>query len=294
VACFQLVDAWQLPSGKVIFGGGRKAAGRFLQLPCGQCVGCRLEYSRQWAVRLVHEAAMHSENAFITLTYSDEHVPVDGSLDYRVFQLFMKRLRKFTGAIRFFMCGEYGDLNWRPHFHALIFGFSFPDRTYICPLNSGATMSRSALLERLWPYGFSSVGDVTFDSAAYVARYCMKKVTGDRYAVEHYGRVSMATGEIYQLMPEFCRMSLPLGGLGADWFRKYGNDVLTRGLCVVNGKEVKAPKSYSKLACSLNQVNLDSDAFERLPRLEEDSTPDRLVAREAVTRARLRSKVRTL
>ena len=155
-----------------------------LQVPCGQCVGCRLERSRQWALRCVHEASLHKENCFITLTYNDEHLPEHGHLIYRDFQLFMKRLRKRTGVrVRFYMCGEYGENFGRPHFHACLFGYNFPD---LVRWKAGkSTLYRSKLLESLWTDGYSSVGEVSFESAAYVARYILKKVTGDD-AEAHY------------------------------------------------------------------------------------------------------------
>jgi hypothetical protein len=171
-----------------------------VKLPCGSCVGCRLERSRQWALRCMHEAKMHPENCFITLTYNDLHLPDDRSLNYEHFQLFMKRLRKmirdediraagdgvpFFRKVRFYMCGEYGEKLGRPHFHACIFGYNFPDRKFWQKTSSKSSLDRSAILESLWPYGYSSVGNVTFESAAYVARYIMKKVGGDA-ADEHY------------------------------------------------------------------------------------------------------------
>jgi hypothetical protein len=134
----------------------------------------------------MHEAKMHPKNCFITLTYNNEHLPSDGSLNYEVFQLFMKRLRKKYGkGIRFYMCGEYGDKLGRPHFHACLFGHDFADKKLWKTTDSKSKLYRSAELEKLWPYGFSSVGDVTFESAAYVARYIMKKVSGDA-SESHY------------------------------------------------------------------------------------------------------------
>ena len=164
-------------------------------VPCGQCIGCRLERSRQWAIRCSHEAQMHEKNCFITLTFSDEHLPEDRSVDVRHFQLFMKRLRKRYGdGIRFFHCGEYGDHFGRPHYHACIFNHDFEDKKIWKQSGSGEIIYRSASLEELWPYGYSSVGEVTFESAAYVARYITKKVTGDP-AQEHYEYIDPKSGK---------------------------------------------------------------------------------------------------
>ena len=118
---------------------------------------------------------MYDDNCFITLTYSNQHIPADGSLDVRVFQKFMKRLRKrFGDGIRFYHCGEYGSLLGRPHYHACLFNFDFPDK-YLWKENNGQKLYRSPSLEELWPYGYSSIGTVTFESAAYVARYILKR-----------------------------------------------------------------------------------------------------------------------
>ncbi|AXH74125.1 MAG: replication initiator protein [Microviridae sp.] len=189
--CFKPLDAWRdpsNPSGKLIFSYNAKRCGSpapDLKVPCGQCVGCRLERSRQWAIRCVHEASLHKKNCFITLTYNDEHLPENSSLDYRVFQLFMKRLRKKYGDnIRFYMCGEYGENFGRPHFHACLFNHDFSDKKLWKTVNK-MPLFRSAELEELWPFGFSSIGSVTFESAAYVARYIMKKITGEA-AEKHY------------------------------------------------------------------------------------------------------------
>ena len=122
--CYHPWLAYQCLDGSVVSveRKGKGAVVRTLTLPCGQCVGCRLERSRQWAIRCMHEAQLHERNSFVTLTYKGD-VPDEG-LRYRDFQLFMKRLRKYASGqqIRFYMCGEYGDEKGRPHFHACLFG----------------------------------------------------------------------------------------------------------------------------------------------------------------------------
>lgn len=199
-----------------------------LNLPCGRCIGCRLERSRQWAVRCVHEASLYERNCFITLTYAPEHLPADGSLNKSHFQKFMKRLRKKYGAgVRYFHCGEYGEKNRRPHYHACLFNFDFPDRE-LWSVRDGVRLDVSQALQELWPFGFSTVGDVTFESAAYVARYITKKITGDM-ADKHYTVPVLASdghwrGEIQTLSPEYCTMSRR-PGIGRGWLNKYTGDV---------------------------------------------------------------------
>jgi len=149
----------------------------FFQLPCGKCISCRLEYSRQWAIRCMHEAQMHPQNCFITLTYSPEKLQ-SPKLQYRDFQLFMKSLRFKEPHLEMglFVTGEYGDQTKRPHWHAIIFNWSPSDpvKHYVTEL--GHQVWTSETLTKLWPHGHSEFGSVTFDSAGYVARYAAKKL----------------------------------------------------------------------------------------------------------------------
>lgn len=293
MACFRPLSAWQRDDGSITF-VERGAIRRPLQLPCGQCVGCRLERSRKWAMRCLHEAQMHEDSSYVTLTYNDENCPV--SLVYSDFQAFMRRLRKRHGKARFFMCGEYGEENWRPHFHAIIFGVGFRDRT-LHSERGDVRVFRSAALEGLWPFGFSTVGDVTFQSAAYVARYVMKKVNGDR-ADEHYQRVSLSTGELVRVKSEFCRMSLK-PGIGATWLQKYRPEVYGRTFegVMVNGVRQKPPRYYDKKLEELDPElyeGLELLRYEKAGRCSDDSTVERLAVRERVAEARVSMLKRTL
>lgn len=151
----------------------------FVDMPvivaCGRCSGCRLERSRQWAIRCMHESSLHEFNSFITLTYAPKHLPPGGTLVLKHWQQFMYRLRKKYGkGIRFFHCGEYGEKLGRPHYHAILFGLDFADKTK-WKMRRGYQTWRSKSLEKLWPFGHSEIGSVTFESAAYVARYILKK-----------------------------------------------------------------------------------------------------------------------
>lgn len=148
----------------------------FEEVPCGKCIGCRLDYSRMWAIRCVLESTGHGCSSFITLTYDDEHLPGDFRVSKPTWQKFLKRLRSAIAPtrIRFFATGEYGSKSARPHYHAIIFGYDFPDK-YPWSKCNGNVLFRSPMLERLWPYGQSLIGEVSFNSCAYVARYVMKK-----------------------------------------------------------------------------------------------------------------------
>lgn len=180
-------------------------------LPCGQCVGCRLERSRQWAVRCVHEASLHQHNVFVTLTYNDENVPWsetgEQTLVKRDHQLFMKRLRKAfpDKKIRFFMCGEYGEETNRPHYHYIIFGLDFSDK-YVHAVNfRGDLKYRSPMLEKIWTKGNSEIAEVNFETCAYVARYIMKK---------HFGADADFFMTDLRLNSRVCQESLELPQIG--------------------------------------------------------------------------------
>lgn len=292
--CYGPIEAYQLDDGRVVF-SERGSIRRSLKLACGQCIGCRLDRSRQWAVRCMHEAQMHESNAFVTLTYDADFLPQNGSLHYGDFQAFMRRLRKKLGKCRFYMCGEYGDLHSRPHFHACLFGVNFDDKVFLATLPSGGKIYRSAVLEELWPFGYSSIGDVTFESAAYVARYICKKVTGPM-AAAHYERVDDSTGEVYFLVPEFCHMSLK-PGIGFGWFEKYGAEVFPDDYVIVRGAKSKVPKYYKKLLKAADGFMSDDIDFDRELKANDfvdDCSMERLAVRETVARARLKFKKRAL
>jgi hypothetical protein len=233
---------------------------------------------------------MHSRpSSFVTLTY--EGSDIDPSLRYVDFQRFMYRLRNKLGATRFFMCGEYGTLNLRPHFHALLFGQPFADRQ-----PCGKDLFRSRSLESLWTVGFSSVGSVTRQSAAYCASYSLKKVSGD-LASRRYSRVDVRTGEVVQVVPEFGRMSLK-PGIGYTWFQKYFRDVFAaRDGVVVNGKVVPAPRYYMNLLYDVDAGMCSGVEFDRIMhagKFSEDRTPERLATRELCALEAVKRKRRVL
>lgn len=290
--CYHPLTAYKTADGSVIFQERKGDVVSTLSLPCGQCIGCRLERSRQWAMRCMHESSLHKANSFLTLTYSNDFLPERGQLVYTDFQKFMKRLRKRVHPLkpRFYMCGEYGETTSRPHFHACIFGFDFPDKRAFKRSGSGAVLYRSELLESLWPYGQSLIGDVTFESAAYVARYVMKKVTGHN-SKSHYERLDSDTGEIYSMVPEFTRMSLK-PGIGAGWFDKYQSDVYPHDFVVVRGKETKPPKYYDRLLEKANPDAFEVLKFERESAARSnylDNTDERLLVKENVKKAAIKS-----
>ena len=157
----------------------------------------------------------------------------------------MRRLRKARGYARFFCSGEYGDENKRPHFHAVLFGVGFYDGVSLGKSESGFRIFSSDALSRLWPSGISSFGSVTFESAAYVARYVVKKVNGVKLVTgwHPYMRVD-EYGYDREVRPEFARLSLK-PGIGEKWLNKFWSDVFPQGKVVMRDKESNAPRYYS-------------------------------------------------
>jgi len=220
--------------------------GAYVYRPCGQCIGCRLEYSRGWALRCVHEAQLHVDNSYLTLTYNDQNLPEDKSVHKRELQLFFKRFRDaISEKIRYFACGEYGDRLGRPHYHAIIFGYMPNDTVLLEHANQRRFQSRfhtgedfsiykSAFIEKLWKRGFITVGNVSFESAAYVARYCTKKING-----------KMAPGHYKGKNPEFALMSRS-PGIGADWIEKYMSDVYPKDYVTMRGRKMRPIRYYDE------------------------------------------------
>lgn len=229
-----------------------------IQVPCGQCIGCRLEYARVWALRCWHESLLHSDNHFITLTYDDEHLK-SFSLNPDDLTLFFKRLRNYC-KFRYFACGEYGDKNGRPHFHAIMFGLRLPDLGPFSINSMGDPLYRSKLLESFWPYGFVSIGAVTFKSCAYVARYVTKKKKGkDAHVYDDLG-----------IIPPFVRMSRK-PGIGYDFFFKHRSQIEEQLFVRSQGGVISPlPRYYENLLSDSAKFELDSKKYENILRREHD------------------------
>lgn len=221
----------------------------------------------------MHEASLHEENAFLTVTYSEECLPPGGSLDRRAFPLFMKRLRRAIEPrkVRYFHVGEYGGRRERPHYHALLFGWNAPDRRLLTVRRSYPVFT-SEMVSELWPEGIHELGNVSPASAGYVAKYVRKRLTG-RYAKLAYG----------EREPEYATMSRN-PGIGAGWIARYGDEVYAADAIRVGGRAVKPPRFYdSKVDPGL----VEEVRFARFKaRNRENETEERLEAAEAVAAAR--------
>lgn len=233
-----------------------------LKLPCGRCIGCRLQYSRLWADRLVMELQNHDSAYFITLTYSDEYInnsddgtvrrfysdPETGeaklslSLCKADLQKFWKRLRKEfpDDHIRYFACGEYGDHTKRPHYHAIIYGLHLDDLKFYKMSSLQDKYYNSPRLEKVWNKGFVVVGDVTWKSCAYTARYVVKKALGN--TADSYG--------VFNMSPEFVCMSRR-PGIGKEFYNEHKYDFVNFGESFVSdGKgsiRLKMPRYFESM-----------------------------------------------
>lgn len=279
-------------SKRLVFRKSESETGIGIKVPCGKCPGCKLEQSRQWAVRCMHEKRLHSFSCFLTLTYSDANLPPGRTLVKADLTNFMKRLRHTTGAgLRFFACGEYGEHTSRPHYHVLLLNSDFNDKRLIKSGNQ-YNIYESPTLSKLWPAGHHAIGDVNFESAAYVARYCMKKKQDGKTVTD--GRT-----------PEYIVMSRR-PGLGAGYFDKYQSEIINHDTIIVNGLPAALPRFYdNKLAgmTGLSETALYT-GYELIklkrrrkltsPLSKADRSQRRLRIREVVTLAKLKLKAKTL
>lgn len=342
--CFHPITAFQpLEGGALTF--RELPDHRQLEIPCNQCVGCRLRRSAEWATRCMHEAKMHRHNTWATLTYDDEHLPsryhtgithprtkkpiLSGTLVKEHPQKFFRALRKallrkeyrgkhvsngplqfdhlnaltdtayaalcrrkrgHAAFVRYYYGGEYGEQYGRPHYHACLFGIDFADKKHVSTTETGFKLYESKTLAELWPHGQHSIGELTWESAAYTARYIMKKITGDKQQ-KHYEKIDTETGEIIKTTPEFNDMSRR-PGIGKLWIDKFRTDVYPRDYVLVNGRKTNPPRYYDKQHELDYPDELELIKFGRQIEAKlhaEDNTDQRLLTKEIVTIARTQS-----
>lgn len=249
----------------------------------------------------MHEAQLHERNSFITLTYDQEHLPADGGLVVEHWQEFVKRMRawlddhqpKEERTFRYYMAAEYGEKSLRPHYHACVFGQDFFEGPFGDPVWIKRNLYTSPCLVDKWRHGMVSVGHLTRQSAAYVARYAMKKQGGNR-AEAHYTRVNPDTGECWQVRPEFSTMSRR-PGLGAKWLEQFHADVYPSDEVVLDGQKHRPPRYYDDLFASKQSdpmwsVRLKSKRRRSAANHKEDQTPERLAVRQKVAVAHERQR----
>lgn len=267
MACFHTMTAYRLRNGELSF----KKKGEILetlQLPCGKCIGCRLDHANDWATRCYCEMKTWKNNCFITLTYNDENLPENGLLCKKDVQDFMKRLRYYhegieewenprTGKkekpIRFLLCGEYGpNGSRRPHYHILIFNWK-PEKTKFYKENyNGNRILECKEIQKIWGKGFITVGELTYQSACYVARYCTKKM---------FNGLKVRDLKKAEIQPEFILMSRN-GGIGIKYWNEYKKSILQKGGILINqnGKvKIKRIPRYfeKKLQESMSELEFE-------------------------------------
>jgi len=286
VSCFRPLPAQYRDDGTVRvrpWSSARPTAHDEFEVPCGVCIGCKVDRARSWSIRIGHEAQSWDQNVFCTFDYRPESLR-SWSLEYEDFQLFLKRLRRrLPGPIRYFVAGEYGEERRRPHWHAILFNCWFPDSEQY---RNGTF--RSLLAEEIWSHGNVVIGKVTPSSAAYVAGYTYGKRYG-RDADDYYeDLVNPVTGEVGSRRAEFAHMSLK-PGLGARWYERFAGDLFVGDFAVQEGRKYKVPRYYvEKLKSSdFNRWEALADA-RYLKALEkpEESTPERRADREKVAQAK--------
>jgi len=301
--CFRPVQAVRFPtanrcctelfhaeSGKAVLFFGKRIPemierfGEFhelLALPCGKCIGCLNRRASDWGIRCYHESMFWEDCSFITLTYATEYLPANRSLRKSDLQKFWKRLRiellrrHNVQSVRYFACGEYGEERGRPHYHALLFGWSFPDRVRT-EQNPGAVdaLYESEFLTKVWGLGKATLGiAVGGRSATYVAKYSLKKLHGEKGA-----RVYGGSGRI----PPFTCMS---HGIGSRWFHKYKGDLYPSDF-VVNedgSKRLAVPRRYDVLLSQISEEYLEWIKLKRVANRKfnpADETLERIAVRE--------------
>lgn len=272
--CYQPYLGFQSPSGKVYFSPDKKQEWKMIPIPCGKCLGCRLEYSRQWAIRCVKEAKYHNDNCFITITYNDEHLPKRG-LSKKHIQDFLKRLRRRLGyhniidsetGLRYFLCGEYGTSTYRPHYHAIIFGYKPVDLISFGYDNDiRQEIFISPWLSSLWGMGNVIVGNnVTFETCAYVARYVMKKL-----------EVDFKNDEFYKVFNKDFILCSRRPALGYRFFEENQSELERLDKVLIrDGITCLPPRYYSR---KLKEVN--PDKYEEIKQKRIDNAPKETLIR---------------
>lgn len=337
MTCYHPIQAWRSKQGynrftrrwPIVFKRNEGYIDKELKIPCGKCIGCRLEYSRQWAIRAYHESKTHQDNCFICLTYEDQNGKTPTSLVPEDLTKFFKRLRKHypekknETSIRYLACGEYGENFSRPHYHACLFGHDFTDREPIGKSSSGETVYTSDTLEGIWGFGIVSVQDFTWETAAYCARYIIEKMTGNQMFTKRewemgpdgkphqYRTVYQNSGEYYNgRTPEFVRMSRR-PGLGSKWYAQFKDDIYNYDECIIRkGVKARAPRFYDKMfegesrfygPGNRNELNLKMiDEFDLFKHRREirvnktEQTSDRLAVREKIKLQKIKKLNRSL
>lgn len=236
------------------------------KIPCGKCIGCRLDYSRDWAARCSVEQKGLEEQIgkdinlcswFLTLTYDDEHLPLEEmygnpTIRHKDMQDFWKRLRSYAeyhnlgNNLRYYQGSEYGELYQRPHYHAVVFGLFIPDLKPWSRNKQGDQLYISDTLTELWGKGYVIIGDYSWKTGAYVARYVMKKNKGKDTIWYDAKNVEYETAKMSRRP-----------GLGFDYFQNHADEIYTYDkIQLVNGQQITPPKYFDCLYAEINPIRM--------------------------------------
>lgn len=297
MSCYHPIKAFRTTSGVSFSELRRDNHMGDIQLPCGWCLGCRRRRASDWTVRVMHEAQSHERACFLTLTYGESKAPPLFSLCYEDVQKFLKRVRFHKGPARFFVCGEYGPIGKRPHYHMCLFGADFrEDRVEWKKSSSGFMCYRSAEAERLWTHGSVTVQDLTPETASYCAKYILKKPLGKEHA-KGYPVIDEDGVIVGYREREFAHMSLK-PAIGATWFKKYYKDVACGDSAIVENRELQTPRYYDRLFRRMKSgVDMDDIEWKRYKRAVAqawNNSPQRLAVREEIAQWKEAQKLRVL
>jgi hypothetical protein len=302
MACFHPIKGFHKPGGGFTCSPTQGFKDRSMLMECGQCLGCRMKKSSDWTTRVMLEAKFHTFCWFVTLTYSDKHLPEDYSCHVKHLQAFHHRLRKWLerrakaekrppDRLRFHTVSDYGAEFWRPHYHGSYFGFDIPDRVPAEPSKNGHAQWQSEELSALWGMGIVVFSPLTREAAGYCARHNLDKVTGAG-AAAHYHRLNLVTGEFVWVEPEFMICSRG-PGIGHRFFEEFERDIFPSDFLVSDGKKIPIPRYYARLVKERDKAN-EADEFGRVrrarlkkarsPEMEAHRTPARLRTREESAR----------
>lgn len=278
--CYQPLGAFHRGDGKLKLQPKKDFPAEVFDVivPCGRCIGCRENRTREWAQRIHHESITTRPNCFLTLTYDDDHLP-DG-LQLRDWQLFAKRARERFGKMRFFHAGEYGSETQRPHYHAAIFGLDWSDSRKKHKKSNGHWLYTSDDLDDCWSHGHVLIGDITYSSASYIASYICDKLTGP-LAVEKYG----------DRRPEYATMSRN-PGIGKAYFERYWRQIYRRDEVIINGKAQKPAAYYDYLLEKTHPAKWEEIKAARLENAKKLGESEHYTERRLLERGEVRKSLR--
>lgn len=279
MACFHPMKAYKIDEG-ITFKLPKYGYYEELKIPCGKCIGCKLDHANDWATRCWCEMQSWKNNCFVTLTYNDENLPDGGYLSKEDIQKFLKRLRYYeTGIeewenpqngktekpIRYLLCGEYGPNGTRrAHYHLLIFNWKPEKLKFYKENHNGDKLYTSKQINEIWGKGFATIGELNYKSACYVARYCTKKM---------FNNIKHAELKKMEIQPEFILMSRN-GGIGIKHWKQYKKEILKReGILIKIKDKVKnkrIPKYYERKYKEENEKQYEKYRTKKILKSQEN------------------------